>query len=94
MVATIEGFHCNYNYVYTNMKKFAKVLNITHDCTYIFSHSQEVKVRLNSLPPPKALEKALAARFILTMASSSPDQPDIHFFFFAQHVRMSNISYC
>jgi AP-4 complex subunit beta-1 len=47
---------------------------------------QEVRVQLNSLPPPKALEKALAARFIMTMASSSPDQPDIHFFFFAKHV--------
>jgi AP-4 complex subunit beta-1 len=47
---------------------------------------QEVKVRLSSVPPPKALEKALAARFIMTMASSSPDQPDLTFFFFAKHV--------
>jgi hypothetical protein len=47
---------------------------------------QEVKVRLRSMPPPKALEKALAARFIMTMASSSQDQPDLQFFFFAKHV--------
>ena len=56
-------------------------------------HSQEVKVKLNSVPPPKALEKALAARFIMTMASSSPDQPDLQFFFFAKHVRREKTCY-
>ena len=57
------------------------------------SSSQEVKVRLRSIPPPKALEKALAARFIKTMASSSQDQPDLQFFFFAKHVRKNGNNY-
>ena len=71
-----------------NVVKICTVYCATMCCTRDYpSSSQEVKVRLRSIPPPKALEKALAARFIKTMASSSQDQPDLQFFFFAKHVR-------
>jgi len=38
------------------------------------------------VPPPKELEKALATRFILTMASSPSDKSTIKFFLYAQNV--------
>lgn len=69
---------------YTLSSHKSVVLHKLTNCDW-FS-SQEVKVRLRCVPPPKALEKALAARFIMTMASSSPDQPNLQFFFFAKHV--------
>ena len=48
--------------------------------------SHEMQVHLDYVPPPKELEKALAARFIMTMASSPPDKSTIKMFFYGQHV--------
>ena len=45
-----------------------------------------MQLQLEYVPPPKELEKALASRFIMTMAASSPDQPVIKLFLYAQHV--------
>ena len=45
------------------------------------------QVKLHYMPPTRELEKALAARFIMTMASSPPDQNVIRMFLYAQHVR-------
>ena len=47
---------------------------------------REGEVKLDYMPPPREMEKALAARFIMTMASSPPDQQVIKMFFYAQHV--------
>ena len=48
--------------------------------------SHEMQVHLAYVPPPKELEKALAARFIMTMASSPPDKSTIKMFFYGQNV--------
>ena len=45
-----------------------------------------MQVHLVYVPPPKELEKALAARFIMTMASSPPDKSTIKMFFYGQNV--------
>lgn len=54
--------------------------------------SQEIQVELDYVPPPKELERALASRFVMTMASSPPNQPAIRFFFYARHVRASYVT--
>ena len=43
-------------------------------------------MRLEYVPPPLELERAFAARFIMTMASSLPDKQVIKMFLYAQHV--------
>lgn len=59
---------------------------------FLFSCRREGQVRLDYMPPPKELEKALAAKFIMTMASSPPDQQVIKMFLYAQHVSSSSAS--
>lgn len=43
-------------------------------------------MKLNYMPPPQEFKKILSARFILTMASSPPEQQKIKMFLYAQHV--------
>ena len=61
---------------------------MTFAVPYMHVHRLDHQVRLGYVPPPKELEKALATRFIRTMASSAPDQPVIKFFLYAQHVSL------
>ena len=57
------------------------------DYVNFFSCSEELQVHLSHVPSVEELKKTLASRFIMTMATSPPDQPVVKMFFYAQHVR-------
>lgn len=48
--------------------------------------NHEMQLQLQYVPPLKELERALASRFVMTMATSAPDQPVVKLFFYAQNV--------
>ena len=51
---------------------------------------REGRVKLEYMPPPKEVERALGARFIMTMASSPPNKQNIKMFLYAQHVSVDS----
>ena len=54
--------------------------------TMLCSCRKEVTVHLSSVPSCKELTRLLHSQFIMTMATSSNDEPIIKMFFYAQHV--------
>ena len=75
------------------MLKQLQLLNM-HLSKLCHCYRQEYQVQLEYVPPIKEMEKALASRFIMTMASSPPDQPSIKTFFYAQHVSCVCVCVC
>ena len=62
--------------------------------TVLFPFRREGQVKLEYMPPPKELERALSVRFIMTMASSPPNKQHVKIFFYAQHVRSVCVCVC